>query len=751
MLLVGVYLAADWWFCLPEGEVAEYVGRQKCVDCHAKEAELWTGSDHDRAMDPATAETVLGDFGDREFDHFGVKSRLFRRGEEFCVTTDNRDGKMETFRIKYVLGYRPLQQYLVEFADGRVQCLPVAWDTVEKRWFHLYPEEPIPHDDPLHWTRPFQNWNYMCADCHTTNLRKNYRLADNTYHTTFSEMDVSCETCHGPGSLHVRLAESKKVFWDRRYGYGLPNLKDQDHRVQVEACAPCHARRRIVYPDFRPGGKFLDHYVPELLGNIFYYPDGQILDEDYEYGSFLQSRMYHEKVRCTNCHDAHTTRVKFPDNRLCGQCHLPTQYDAPSHHHHPDATKPGTRCVECHMPTTPYMVVDPRLDHSIRIPRPDLTVSLGIPNACSGCHSDAAKGETPQWAEGHVEKWYGKRKVPPHFAHAFDAARKGEPVGEELLAAVASRPETRPIVRASAIALLAGYESPAARSAALDGLKDQDDLVRWASVRALEHLPADQLPGHLAPLLRDPLRAVRTEAARILVGVPRYRLNREDHQALDAAVAEYMAGLESLSDQPSSHLQMGLVYGDLGEFSKAENAYKTALGIDPEFYLASVNLAMLFGQENKKEAAEQQFRKAIEQIRGQLAVFEGLAAKAKAKGVPAGAASQRMLNLVIEERREHLADAHYSLGLLLAENEKRFEEAAERLAAAAKLAPSRARIRYNLAQVLHKLGRSKEAVSIAEELVRLHPDDAEFQGLLEYLRREAAGKKESELPIGKPF
>ncbi|MHC4403033.1 MAG: FliG C-terminal domain-containing protein, partial [Planctomycetota bacterium] len=415
--VAALVLAADWWICLPEGamESARYVGRQVCVECHPKEAGLWTGSDHDLAMDHATPETVLGDFDEAEFTHFAfddllelerdelealldgvepwqwaaalqdpcrqfdrrvtealkkrilggmpddaraqleqalaerermtplrpcdvadahheigdvmrrlkregkiegrfaVTSKLFRRGEEFFVTTDNRQGELETFPVKYVLGVRPLQQYLVEFPDGRVQCLPVTWDTEGKRWYHLYPKEPIPHNDVLHWTGRLQNWNYMCAECHTTNLLRGYHLADDAYHTTFSEIDVSCETCHGPGSVHVELAEGWGVFWDRRHGYGLPRLKDENPRVEIETCAPCHARRRVIYPGSRPGGKLLDHYVPQILDNNLYYADGQILDEDYVYGSFVQSLMYEKGVRCTNCHDPHTARLKTED------------------------------------------------------------------------------------------------------------------------------------------------------------------------------------------------------------------------------------------------------------------------------------------------------------------------------------------------------------------------------------------------------------------------------------------------------
>ncbi|MDZ7616099.1 MAG: multiheme c-type cytochrome, partial [Patescibacteria group bacterium] len=387
------------------------------------------------------------------------RSRFWRDGDKYFVQTEGPDGRQQVFPVKYTFGIEPLQQYLVALPRGRLQCLPVAWDTEEKTWFHLYPDESIPHDDMLHWTRPLQTWNYMCAECHSTNLQKNYDVRTDTYHTSFSEIDVSCESCHGPGSVHVQLSEARSLFWDRLRGFGLPNLKSEDSHVEIETCAPCHSRRRVIYPGFKPGDKYLDYYVPEMLDTDLYYADGQILDEDFEYSSFIQSVMYRKGVRCSDCHEPCTTKVKFDDNRLCGQCHLPAQYDTPRHHFHPDSSQPGTRCVECHMADTTYMVVDARRDHGMNTPRPHLTVDLGIPNACTRCHDDGSKGETPEWAVKHVEAWYGKPKGPPHFAHAIAAGRDGRPEGRRMLQEVARRDSESAIVRASALLLLGRYPS----------------------------------------------------------------------------------------------------------------------------------------------------------------------------------------------------------------------------------------------------------------------------------------------------
>ncbi len=713
-----------------------------------------------RPCDVADAQQQIGDVARRLARErriavgFAVTSKMSREGDRFYVTTDNRSGEMEKFLVKYVFGVRPLQQYLVEFPDGRIQCLPITWDTERRQWYHLYPKEPIPHDDPLHWTRRLQNWNYMCAECHTTNLKKNFDLAADTYRTTWSEIDVSCETCHGPGSLHVELAEGsgKFGFWDRRYGFGLPNLKDANSRIEIEDCAPCHSRRRIVYPGYtseRSRSSYYDHYLPEIIDNNLYYADGQILEEDYEYGSFIQSRMYDNKVRCSNCHDPHSVRVKFNDNRLCTQCHTKAQYDTPLHHFHPDWTKAGTLCVECHMPDTKYMVADPRRDHSLRIPRPDLTVDLGIPNACNGCHNDPAKGETAGWAAAQVRTWYGeKRNQNEHFAHGIAAGRQTAPGGEERLLKTARDPNVRAAIRASAVSLLSGYGGDRGLAEAVRALEDQDPLVRATAVRSLQYEPAATTYRWLAPLLRDPVRAVRVETARLLARTARSGFTQKDLTAFDRAIDEYFVGQQAVADQGAAHLNAAVVYTSLAEahfgapgrpdpdyLARAEAEYRTAIRIEPDFIPARVNLAMLCDMQGRKGEAEALFREVV-------------------------------------ELDANMAEAHYSLGLLLAEDESRMEEAVESLRRAAELSPENARIHYNFGLALQKLqrwaeseeplrqslrisgagaesvdtmhalailyGRQKrwdEAIALAQNLVRFDPGDGRWQELLEKLRR----------------
>jgi hypothetical protein len=197
---------------------ATFVGSETCAGCHLVAADLWRGSQHERAMQHVSDNSVRGDFNDASFDYYGVHSRFFRKDGKYLVETDGADGSLATFEVKYTFGVDPLQQYLVEFPDGRLQALSLAWDTRPReqggqRWFHLYPNEQIKHDDVLHWTKLNQNWNFMCAGCHSTGVHKNYDATNDRFATTWTEISVGCEACHGQGSVHVTWARDQKSWW----------------------------------------------------------------------------------------------------------------------------------------------------------------------------------------------------------------------------------------------------------------------------------------------------------------------------------------------------------------------------------------------------------------------------------------------------------------------------------------------------------------------------------------------------------
>ncbi len=581
---------ADWYVALPADAVATYIGRDRCIACHEQEAKLFEGSHHDRAMEVASDQTVLGDFDDATFERLGVVTHFFRRGKDYYVNTEGPDGENHDYKIAYTFGYTPLQQYMVEMEGGRVQVLRVSWDTVDKKWFEVPPPDATdlkldPHD-PLHWTGLAQNWNTMCAECHSTDLKKNFDLKSNTYHTTYNEIDVSCEACHGPGSLHVELAEANSLFWDRRHGYGLARLKQKSNDAQIAACAPCHSRRGIIAGGFDAGDNYFDHYDLALLEPGLYHADGQIEDEVYVYGSFLQSRMYHENVKCSDCHDPHSLKLKFEGNALCAQCHQ--KYDNKAHHFHSDPQ--GSLCVNCHMPQRNYMVNDGRRDHSFRIPRPDLSVELGTPNACNDCHTQ--EGEDAAWAAEAVRKWYGpKRPNDPHYAVALDAAWKGQvdAVGKirDLLHYEAPLPgrRTPDIVRATALRALGGYQTPESDDLCRESLEHPSPLVRAAAVGSLSPDAIKSHADEIGQLLNDNTRLVRNAAVDALaIRAPNTLRKPQLQQALKEQIAEFGKNKTVVVDRAGPNLRLAQLYLSQGSPTKSIAALRDAIRVEP--YLA---------------------------------------------------------------------------------------------------------------------------------------------------------------------
>ncbi|MGH7571591.1 MAG: multiheme c-type cytochrome [Gemmatimonadota bacterium] len=599
----------------------DFVGSATCAECHAAEAAAWRGSDHDLAMQEATEETVLGDFDDAAFTYAGVTSAFFRRNGRFHVRTDVPDGELADYEIAYTFGVDPLQQYLIPFRGGRFQMLGIAWDTRPaaqggQRWFHLYPGESVDYEDELHWTRNAQTWNHACAECHTTGLVKGYDLETDSYATTWREIDVGCEACHGPGSLHVAWARSDRdgdgdgagargllvAFHDRQGVEWLPDpatgiarrSEPPERRTEVEACARCHSLRTPIRGDYVWGRHVLATHRPELIREGIYFPDGQLLDEVYEYGSFRQSRMYMAGVTCSDCHDPHGLELPAEGNAVCATCHDPARFDTSTHHFHPVGSA-GGRCVECHMPLRTYMQVDQRRDHSIRIPRPDLSERLGTPNACTSCHSD----RTNAWAVAAMEEWYGRSERPAGFAEAFAADERGLPEAAAALVRVAADREAAGFVRASALARLAKW--PEAIPAALieDALADPEPLIRFGAVLSTEAMEPSRRLGLASPALGDSVEGVRQEAARILAPVPDSLLTSDQRRLFDRAAAEYVDGLMANADRPWALLELAAFRASRGEMEPALGVLRRALEIhpdDPDLLAGMVTAARATGQ-----------------------------------------------------------------------------------------------------------------------------------------------------------
>ena len=597
---------------------------------------LWSGSHHDLAMQPANGRTVLGDFSNISVTHYGVTSTFFRNDDKYWVRTEGPDGKLQDYEIKYTFGITPLQQYLIEFPGGRLQALSLAWDTHPKeqggqRWFHLYPDEEIAYNDELHWTKPSQNWNSMRAECHSTRLQKNYDSATKTFSTTWSEIDVSCEACHGPGSVHVAWAE-RKPGWDKlATNMGLVIALDERKGVhwkidpktgsvsrseprnsdkEIEICARCHARRSAISSDYVHGEPFMNHYLPRLLDEGMYFSDGQIDDEVYVYGSFLQSKMHDAGITCSDCHEPHSLALRAPGNAVCLMCHQAEKYGTAQHHFH-QLDSQGASCAECHMPPRTYMVVDSRHDHSMRIPRPDLSMQFGMPNACNNCHDD----KTPAWASEQVKAWYGHTPVGfQSYAPALHAARKGEAGAGEKLAAVIRNTQAPDIARATAVAELGPFLSARTVDVLTQGLSDEDARVRAAMLSLLEHTTVETRVRLAFPMLNDPVLAVRIEAARLLATLSAERLTGEQQAALDKGLQEYIAAQQAMAERPEAQTNLGNLYAAQGESGKAIAAYATATELDPNYVPGYINLADHYRAQGDEVKVEKVLRRADELV-----------------------------------------------------------------------------------------------------------------------------------------
>lgn len=776
---------------------ATYVGRDACISCHKDQAAKFAGSHHDHAMQPANESSVLADFDNATLTHHGITSRMFREGDKFMVHTEGPDGKMTDFQVQYVFGLEPLQQYMVEMpASGqeasagevpRVQVLRLSWDTEKKEWFYLpppdVPEKLAPNDD-LHWTGIAQRWNTMCADCHSTNYQKNFSVPEShsqlvsaqkdatfeslvnnesaievgKYSSTFVEIDVSCESCHGPGSVHVELAKQWFPGWSRERGYGLADLKATAEN-QIQACAPCHSRRNVVSGGFKAGDNFYDHFTNQLLAEDIYYPDGQILDEDYVHGSFIQSKMYHKGIRCSDCHDPHSARLKHNGNQVCTSCHQHpvAKYDSVSHHFHaPDS--PGAQCVNCHMPATTYMEVDSRRDHSLRVPRPDVSLKIGTPNACTGCHLDpqnvdeskredltlyqdwmlaARQGDAEvqaeitranQWCDDACEKWYGEnRRRDTHYGEAIAAAQNQAPDAAEKVAELLSKSDfsAPALARATALAELSQIDPAAAATHAQELIQDPNPLVRTAATDALVGSSNLNLAvSLLESALKDPVRSVRIQAARNILNFPPNAWNERAAASLRNALVELADGLEFSNDRSGAHMSLGILAEQQGRRQQALKHYADAVAVEPLVTGPRTNLAALLEANLSQQSGNSAIREKLTAEVQRLRKEEMRLLRRDVELLPESAAIQYRYGLALYLNRSLVDNA--------------LQESAEHLVRAAEIDPAEPQFAQAAAMIFQELEQWDDALKWARDGLQRSAGDAQYQLLYQQIQAAAA-------------
>ena len=697
---------------------AQFVGSEKCAMCHRAQYEDWRKSHHAGAMQVADDKTVLGDFKDIRFRKGDVESIFFRRDGKFYVRTDGPNGALADFEIKYTFGLYPLQQYLIELPGGRLQAFGIAWDARPadqggQRWFDLYPDRKLAAGDPLHWTGIDQNWNYQCAWCHSTDLKKNYDPAKATFDTHWSEISVGCEACHGPASGHLAwtkggaglTADEKKsrgfaLRLDQRAGVtwtanpegtairSQPLGASQSERKEELVCAGCHSRRGQFSDAPRDALHYYDAFHPSTLAPGLYYPDGQQRDEVYNFASFAQSRMHAAGVTCSDCHNPHSGKLKLAGNEVCGQCHAAKVFDTPAHHHHPEGS-PGAQCASCHMPTTTYMGVHARQDHSMRIPRPDRTLTLGTPNACNKCHAD----KDAKWAVAALKGWGMDDKPGAQtFAETFALADADGPGATGALVGVAKDEGQSAIARASAVNRLNGAVAPEVLEAAAQLAKADDPMIRAAAAEVLFGADAATKKSALVPLLRDPARLVRMQAARSLAGEGEGSLAPSDLAPFEQALNDYVAGQMFTAERPESRANLGALALARGRLDDAKAEFAQALALDKTFAPAAIQLAEI------------------------------------ARARQDEAAAQAVLTRALADNPQS-GPLNHALALSLI-RQKRVPEALARLEAAARLSPDDAHYAYVYAVALHDTGDVGKANEVLRATLARRPNDRDVLSAL---------------------
>lgn len=649
----------------PKNVSSAYAGAQACQSCHQSEYDQWQQSDHFKAMQAANKDTVLGDFNDIDVNFHDIATRFFIENGQYKITTTNKQNKVETFDVPYTFGFYPLQQYLVDVGEGKLQAFNIAWDSRSKeeggqRWYHLQPIEKITPEHPFFWQRHFQNWNSRCADCHTTDLKRNFEPKTNSFDTQFSEVNVACESCHGPAGQHIKLAKSDALTnGNSGFSQLLPAVKNfafspnnpiahadgKPNNSEINVCARCHSLRTPLSHPFsdnkqnyedthdqnyedthdkseenykdthdknalshganNPQQRFVDDNRLEWIRAPFYHANGSINEEVFVAGSFMQSKMQHAGVTCSNCHNAHTGKVKIQGNGLCLQCHQAETFNTPEHHHHTPQTD-GAMCVNCHMPEKTYMGVDDRRDHSFLIPNLSFNNAASEPQSCLACHDKTDK----HWREASHKLWGSNSKVNEWKA-AREHVQNAAPQGLAEAITYIQNPEHSYLRRASLLADLSQYRSQEGVDIALENLESDNALLRLAAVESLNILSPQARWQVLSQKLDEPSKSVRFEMARTLVESVG-QLSRSDKAKLLPLLDEYRDMLALNADSPITQLALGNLASNLGDLAGAEQAYLTAYKIEPSYIPVLIQVSEFYRQQGQDAKGASYLRKALQ-------------------------------------------------------------------------------------------------------------------------------------------
>lgn len=680
----------------------DYVGLEKCASCHTNEYKAWLSSDHFKAMQAANDSSVEGNFNNVSFTADAVTSRFFKKNGKYFINTQGDDGANHDYEIKYTFGYYPLQQYLVAFPGGRLQATRASWDVKNKKWYNQYTGEKIAAHDWLHWTGNAQNWNTMCAACHSTNLQKNYNPTTDTYNTTYSVINVSCESCHGAGKLHIDYINSSDYKNGKKTnGSFIQLFSKTGQQAEINTCAPCHARIETIHANAVDTSEILNDYIPEIPTTEHYYADGQANDEDYIYTSFLESKMYRRGVSCSNCHNPHTGKILFTTNTLCLQCHG-KNYDDPAHTFHAANTE-ASACKSCHMPGKTYMGIDYRYDHTFRVPRPDLSAQYGTPNACNNCHKD----KSFTWAANAITKWYGPTRKY-HFADDLIPGSKLDSNSYNHLAKLITDTAIPTIVKSAATYYLGQLRDSKSLNALITCLQNAAADVRYRAVRGLANYPPDSWLSAAAPLLSDSVTAVRIAAADLFITVPQNQLPDAYSNAFQKAKEELLSFNLSQADFSVGDMMLGDYYLKTQDYSNAEKYYLLSLKKDTSLNYSRLNLSVVYNLTKRNEQS---------------------------------------LNILLEAARIDPKNDRTFFNLALLYNEMNNKnEAAKYLQKAVDLKSKNPSVYYNYGILLQQLDKKEMAEKILQQGIAISPLDEELNYALAVFYLQNGKKDKARTP-----
>ncbi len=702
---------------------SDYSGSESCIECHQEFYELWSPSHHGKAMQAVNKKFL-------KENKLPMSGRFMLEGKNYETTLEDStlvlfeyDGdNINKFVAEWALGGKNVYYFLTPLEKGKLQTIPLAYNLNTGEWYNN-PESAIRHfpnaevqDEALPWRDRMYTFNTSCYSCHVSQLSTNFDLATDSYHTTWRESGINCETCHGPSAEHVALFRSLKEGDEIPEDVKLVVTSTFTPEQHNSSCAPCHAKMQPITASFMPGDRYFDNYNLTTLENPDFYPDGRDLGENYTMTTWgMNQCAINSEMHCITCHTS-SGRYRFKGteaNNACLPCHQTRVEEVEAHSHHPIGSE-GAVCVNCHMPKTMFghMV---RSDHSLRPPMPMLTLEFGSPNACNICHED----KPIEWAVKEVQKWHpddSYRKENLRWAKLLKEARDMEWGNLDKMLEIISSQEKDEVVTTSFIRLLGNCTNDKKWPVLINAYSNSSPLVRSAAVGGLMGNYSEEAKEVLLKACTDDYRLVRVSAALPLAGFPANQFNDTETALIAKATEEYKQSLVTRPDDWSSHYNMGIYHQNRGEADKALASYETSANLYPESILPLINSSVLYSYIGNYEKAEQNLVRALEVDPGNEAanLNFGLLLAELGKTEEAKAALAKAL-----EANPVQAVAAYNLSVIWAQTS--LYEAVKYAEIAFEAMPDDPKYGYTLAFYQNEVKKTGQAINTLKSVIQLHP------------------------------